>query len=118
MSPLSMAMVAATVDTGSWHTPRVTTGAADPAGIPLDPSALSAVRSLMRGAVRSGAAQAASVPGAPVYGQVGLVHTGSGWLSWFVGFRGDIAFTVIESAKTSQLSAAALAGAFLSAIRG
>jgi membrane peptidoglycan carboxypeptidase len=106
------------VDTGSWHTPRVTTGAADPAGIPLDPSALSAVRSLMRGAVRSGAAQAASVPGAPVYGQVGLVHTGSGWLSWFVGFRGDIAFTVIESGKTSQLSAAALASAFLSAIRG
>jgi hypothetical protein len=45
------------------------------------------------------------------------VRTGSDWLSWFVGFRGDIAFTVIESGKTSQLSAAALAGAFLSAIR-
>ena len=117
MSALSMAMVAATVDAGRWHTPQVTQGAADPAGIPLDPSAMSAVRSLMRSAVRSGAAQAASVPGAPVYGQVGLVHTGSDWLSWFVGFRGDIAFTVIESGKTSQLSAAALAGAFLSAIR-
>ena len=116
MSALSMAMVAATVDAGSWHTPQVTQGAADPAGTPLDPSAMSAMRSLMRGAVRSGAAQAASVPGAPVYGQVGLVHTGSGWLSWFVGFRGNIAFTVIESGKTSQLSAAALAGAFLSAI--
>jgi cell division protein FtsI/penicillin-binding protein 2 len=117
MSPLSMAVVAATVDTGTWHTPQVTLGAADPAGAPLDRSAMSAVRSLMRSAVRSGAAQAASVPGAPVYGQVGLVHTGSDWLSWFVGFRGDIAFTVIESGKTSQLSAAALAGAFLSAIR-
>jgi cell division protein FtsI/penicillin-binding protein 2 len=117
MSPLSMAMVAATVDTGTWHTPQVTQGAADPAGTPLDRSAISAVRSLMLSAVRSGAAQAASVPGAPVYGQVGLVHTGSGWLSWFVGFRGDIAFTVIESGQTSQLSAAALAGAFLSAIR-
>jgi cell division protein FtsI/penicillin-binding protein 2 len=117
MSPLSMAMVAATVDTGTWHTPQVTLGAADPAGTPLDRSAMSAVRSLMRSAVRSGAAQAASVPGAPVYGQVGLVHTGSGWLSWFVGFRGDIAFTVIESGKTPQLSAAVLAGAFLSAIR-
>jgi cell division protein FtsI/penicillin-binding protein 2 len=117
MSPLSMAMVAATVDTDTWHTPQVTLGAADPAGTPLDRGAISAVRSLMRSAVRSGAAQAASVPGAPVYGQVGLVHTGTGWLSWFVGFRGDIAFTVIESGKTSQLSAAALAGAFLSAIR-
>ena len=68
---------------------------------------MSALRSLMRTAVRSGAAQAASQPGAPVYGQVGLVHTGSTWTSWFVGFRGDIAFTVIESGKTSQLSAAA-----------
>jgi cell division protein FtsI/penicillin-binding protein 2 len=117
MSALSMAMVAATVDAGNWHTPRVTQDAADPAGTPLDPSAMSAVRSLMRSAVRSGAARAASVPGAPVYGQVGLVHTGSGWLSWFVGYRGNIAFTVIESGKTSQLSAAALAGAFLSAVR-
>ncbi len=74
------------------------------------------LRSLMRSAVRSGAAQAASQPGMPVYGQVGLVRTGSTWTSWFVGFRGDIAFTVIESGKTSQLSAAALAGAFLSAL--
>ncbi|HEY6314685.1 MAG TPA: penicillin-binding transpeptidase domain-containing protein [Streptosporangiaceae bacterium] len=117
MSPLSMAMVAAAVDTGSWHTPEFTENAPDPAGTALNASTMSALRNLMRGAVRSGAAQAASVPGAPVYGQVGLVHTRSGWLSWFVGFRGDIAFTVIESGKTSQLSAAALAGAFLSALR-
>jgi Penicillin binding protein transpeptidase domain/NTF2-like N-terminal transpeptidase domain/Penicillin-binding Protein dimerisation domain len=118
MSPLAMAVVAAAVDTGSWHTPQVTQGAADPAGTALNPSAMSALRGLMRTAVHSGAAQAASVPGAPVYGQIGLVRTGSGWLSWFVGFRGGIAFTVIESGKTSRLSAAALAGAFLSAVRG
>ena len=72
---------------------------------------------LMRNAVRSGAAHEASLPGTPVYGQVGLVRTGStSWTSWFVGFRGNIAFTVIESGRTSQLSAAALAGAFLSAL--
>jgi membrane peptidoglycan carboxypeptidase len=76
------------------------------------------LRSLMRAAVRSGAAQAANLPGSPVYGQVGLVHTGSTWTSWFVGFRGDIAITVIESGRTSQLSAAALAGAFLSGLGG
>jgi cell division protein FtsI/penicillin-binding protein 2 len=116
MSPLSMAMVAAVVDSGSWHSPQVIEGAADPAGAALNPGAMSVLRGLMRGAVRSGAAQAAALPGAPVFGQVGLVHTGSGWTSWFVGFRGDIAFTVIESGKTSQLSAAALAGAFMSAI--
>jgi cell division protein FtsI/penicillin-binding protein 2 len=116
MSPLAMAMVAAAVEDGSWHTPQVIEGSADPSGSALNPSDMSALRELMRSAVRSGAAQAASLPGTPVYGQVGLVRTGSGWMSWFVGFRGDIALTVIESGKTSRLSAAALAGAFLSAI--
>jgi cell division protein FtsI/penicillin-binding protein 2 len=114
MSPLAMAMVAAAVQSGSWHTPQFITGAADPSGAVLSLSNISELRSLMRTAVRSGAAQAASLPGTPVSGQVGLVHTGSTWTSWFVGFRGGIAFTVIESGKTSQLSAAALAGAFLS----
>jgi cell division protein FtsI/penicillin-binding protein 2 len=116
MSPLSMAMVAAAVDSGSWHTPEVLASSADPVRSALNPGDMNALRSLMRSAVRSGAAQAANVPGAPVYGQVGLVHTASGWMSWFVGFRGNIAFTVIESGRTSQLSAAALARAFLSAL--
>ena len=84
-------------------------------GAELDAGMMTAVRGLMRGAVRSGAAHAASLPGQQVYGQVGLVHTGSGWMSWFVGYRGDIAIAVIESGKTPQLSAAALAGAFFSA---
>jgi cell division protein FtsI/penicillin-binding protein 2 len=116
MSPLSMAMVAAAVDAGSWHTPQFLEGVQDPSGTALNPSDMSQLQNLMRNAVRSGAAQAASRPGTPVYGQVGLVHTGSTWTSWFVGFRGNIAFTVIESGKTSQLSAAALAGAFLTAL--
>jgi cell division protein FtsI/penicillin-binding protein 2 len=116
MSPLSMAMVAAAVDSGSWHTPQFVEGSPDPSGTALNPSGVSELHSLMRNAVLSGDARAASQPGTPVYGQVGLVHTGSTWTSWFVGFRRDIAFTVIESGKTSQLSAAALAGAFLSAL--
>jgi cell division protein FtsI/penicillin-binding protein 2 len=118
MSPLAMTMVAAAVDWGSWHTPRFVADSADPSGTALSPSAMSELRSLMRNAVRSGAARGADLPGTPVYGQVGLVRTGSAWTSWFVGFRGDIAFTVIESGKTPKLSAAALAGAFLSALGG
>ena len=118
MSPLAMALVAAAVDTGSWHTPQFVADSGDPSGTALNPGAMSELRSLMRSAVRSGAAHDASLPGAPVYGQVGLVHTGSTWTSWFVGFRGDIAFTVIESGRTSRLSAAALAGAFLAALGG
>ena len=119
MSLLSMAMVAATVDAGQLARPAGDPGIArsgQPRRAPaLDPGVMSALRGLMRGAVRSGAAQAASLPGQQVYGQVGLVRTGSGWMSWFVGYRGDIAIAAIESGKTPQLSAAALAGAFFSA---
>jgi membrane peptidoglycan carboxypeptidase len=109
-------MVAAAFDSCNWHTPEFLEASPDPSGTALNPSDLNELRSLMRTAVRSGAAQAASRPGPQVYGQVGLVHTGSTWTSWFVGYRGNVAFTVIESGKTSQLSAAALAGAFASAI--
>jgi cell division protein FtsI/penicillin-binding protein 2 len=119
VSPLSMAIVAAEVDSGSWHAPQVVVGGTDPVSKPgaaLPPSVLTALRSLMRSAVSTGAAQAADTPGAPVYGQVGLVHSGSGWMSWFVGYRGDVAFTVLESGSTAQLSAAALAGAFVKAL--
>ena len=117
MSLLSMAMVAATVDAGSWHVPQVVQASADPpsTSTALDPDMMTAVRGLMRGAVRAGAARAASLPGQQVYGQVGLVHTRSGWMSLFVGYRGDIAIAAIESGKTPQLSAAALAAAFFSA---
>ena len=118
MSLLSMAMVAAAVDAGRWHVPRVVQASSGPASTPgttLDPDTMSVLRGLMRGAVRSGAARAASVRGAQVYGQVGLVHTASGWMSWFVGYRDDIAIAAIESGKTPQLSAAALAAAFFSA---
>jgi cell division protein FtsI/penicillin-binding protein 2 len=118
MSLLSMAMVAAAVDAGKWHVPQViqTPGRPPGAGTSLDPGMASALQGLMRGAVRSGAAQAASLPGQPVSGQIGLVHTGSGWMSWFVGYRGDTAIAAIESGKTAHLSAAALAAAFFTAL--
>jgi cell division protein FtsI/penicillin-binding protein 2 len=118
MSLLSMAMVAATVDAGRCHVPRVLQTSDPPAaGAALDEGVMKTVRGLMRGAVRLGSAHAASLPGPQVYGQVGMVRTGSGWMSWFVGYRGDIAIAAIETGKTPQLSAAALAGAFFSAAR-
>ena len=127
VSPLAMAMVAAEVDSGSWHAPAVVASAGVPpaassssnppaASSSLNPATLAAVRSLMWGAVHSGAAHAADVRGKPVYGQVGLTQAGDSWLSWFVGYRGDVAFAIIETGRTQQLSAAALAGAFASAL--
>jgi cell division protein FtsI/penicillin-binding protein 2 len=116
MSVLSMAMVAAAVDAGRWHVPEVMQDAQPAApGVALDPATTTALQGLMRGAVRSGAAQPAGLRGQQIYGQVGLVHTASGWMSWFAGYRGDIAIAAIETGKTAQLSAAALAGAFFSA---
>jgi cell division protein FtsI/penicillin-binding protein 2 len=119
VSPLAMALVAAEVDSGTWHAPSVLY-TADPVSTPsthqLDQSSLASLRDLMRGAVKSGAARAANVSGTPVCGQVGLTHTSTGWLSWFVGYRGDVAFTLIEAGTSPRLSAAALAGAFVSAL--
>jgi len=124
VSPLAMAMVAAQVDAGSWHAPTVLasggTGGTGAGGSstasPLGAATLASVRALMRTAVQSGAAHAADVSGTPVYGQVGLTKDGTNSISWFVGYRGDVAFTIIEVGRTPQLSAAALAGAFASAL--
>lgn len=125
VSPLGMALVAAEVDSGSWHPPGVLADAApDPSAgtaAPLDPSSLASLRGLMWEAVHSGAASAARTAGPSVYGQVGLTRYGSSsssqWLSWFVGYRGDIAFTIVETGASPHLSAAALAHAFAAALR-
>ena len=113
MSLLSMALVAAVVDHGSWLAPEVSPTPAIRPGRraraePDAPCPRCATSCGVRSAREPPTPPAC--PAAPVYGQVGLVHTGSGWMSWFVGFRGNIAFTVMESGNTPQLSAAALAG--------
>jgi cell division protein FtsI/penicillin-binding protein 2 len=120
VSPLGMAMVAADVASGVVRSPVLVVNPSDPPAVravPLSASSLDVLRTLMRKTVQSGAGTAAQVSGASVYGQVGLVQTGTGshriWESWFVGYRGDLAFTVIEFGKTAQLSAAALTAEFL-----
>ena len=119
MSPLAMAMVAAEVDSGTGHAPVLI--AADPAATwqaPLSTGGLSQLRQLMRKAVQSGTAHGADVAGRQVYGQAGVVQTGkNAWLSWFVGYRGGMALSVIETGTTQTQAAASLAGAFLSAVR-
>jgi len=119
MSPLGMALVAAEVDAGTGHAPVLL--ASDPASkwqAPLTTDKLSALRQLMREAVRSGSARGANVPGQQVYGQAGVVQTGAhAWLSWFVGYRGGMAVAVIETGTNRAQAATWLAGIFLSKIR-
>lgn len=136
VSPLGMAMVAAQVDSGTWHDPSLILDPA-PAGPPITTKAatkstvslqvMTALRDLMRTAVHSGAARAADLPGVPVYGQTGhapvpTTASGSQALSnggtkgqqtcWFVGYRGNIAFAILEFGKPST-SAVPLAAQFL-----
>jgi len=118
MSPLGMAMVAAEVDSGVGLSPRLIAG--DPAATtqaPMSASSLSELRQLMRLAVKSGAAHPADLPGGGVYGQAGTVKTGANaYLSWFVGYRGDLAVAAIETGTTASQAAASLAGDFLKTV--
>jgi cell division protein FtsI/penicillin-binding protein 2 len=118
VSPLGMAMVAAEVAAGAGRAPVLI--ATDPPATwraPLSGAKLGELRQVMRQAVRSGSAHAANVSGQPVYGQAGIVRTGAhAWLSWFVGYRGSLAVSVIETGTTPAQAAAALAGTFLKAV--
>ncbi len=117
MSPLAMANVAAAVAAGAGHTPVLLQGESSvvtPA--PLSAAELDSLRKLMRLSVTSGSAQAANLPGSPVYGQAGVVQAGKhSYLSWFVGYRGSLAVAVLETGKTADQAAAGLAGAFFKA---
>ena len=122
VSPLGMALAAAVVDSGKWHTPSLVPGLSDPSSVSRvaeSPRVLAALRSLMRAAVINGSGQAANVsPG--VYGQVGNAAFNADKhlrMSWFVGYQDDIAFAVVELGKSPSASAAPLAGSFLQNIQ-
>jgi cell division protein FtsI/penicillin-binding protein 2 len=121
MSPLGMAMVAAEVAAGTGRSPVLLAtdqGTSWPTG--MSATTLTELRQLMRQAVKSGSAHAANVPGAKVpkvFGQAGVVQTGpDSYLSWFVGYRGNLAVAVLETGTSATQAAAALAGAFLKGI--
>jgi cell division protein FtsI/penicillin-binding protein 2 len=123
-SPLAMALVAAGVDFGKWHPPMLVTSPPDPGLSPrvvADPQTVDSLHTLMRQAVASGAAQAANLAGRPVYGQVGTARSAVGskyWAHWFVGYRGSVAFAVLELTKSPGTSAVPLGASFLSGLGG
>jgi hypothetical protein len=125
VSPLSMAMVAGQVDSGAGHVPSLidhpagatqTGKTTDP---PFSAANLAALRALMRGTVHAGAARRADLAGQAVCGQVGTVQIRGGkrpvWASWFVGYRGDMAFAVLQFSPSPTTSAVPLAADFLAA---
>jgi cell division protein FtsI/penicillin-binding protein 2 len=123
VSPLDMALAAGVVESGTWHQPSLVTSPPDPGLRPralFDSQVVDTLRKLMRSTVRSGAGASADIGGpatAAVYGQVGSASVGQGGqhvrASWFVGFRGSVAFAVLVFDKSAAVSRAApLAGRF------
>jgi cell division protein FtsI/penicillin-binding protein 2 len=122
-SPMHMASVAATVASGQWRVPALTS---EPKPKPVKVPALSAntlatLRSFMASTVQpGGTASGAGLPPG-TYGKTGTAEFGSGnpppTHAWFVGFRGSLAFAVVvEGGGVGGRVAAPLAAAFLRAV--
>lgn len=122
VSPLAMALMAATADSGRWHAPSLVADKTDPSAAAketMSTQALSELQSLMHDAVLRGSGSPANA-GGNVYGQTGSAGFGLRGrlrISWFVGYQGNTAFAVAELVKSPSNSAAAVAGSFLRNIR-
>jgi cell division protein FtsI/penicillin-binding protein 2 len=123
VSPLGLALIAGQVDSGQRHAPSLVTtpaGSTDPPQSSrslVSQQVMGTLRGLMRDAVHTGSAQQADLPGQPVFGQAGqarLSEAGKGiQASWFAGYRGDVAFAVLDLSKSAGGSAVPLAAHFL-----
>jgi len=119
-SPLSIAAIAAAADSGTWHQPHVTQGAA-PVSHLLPAAVATGLQRAMRAVVTSGTGTGANLPGTPVSGKTGTAEHGSGTNpptdAWFAAFRGDIAVAVVvEDAGFGATSAVPVAASFLGAV--
>jgi cell division protein FtsI/penicillin-binding protein 2 len=115
MSPLSMALVAGAVDSGTWRPPQLLDSPEPTQQIapqPLDGSSVTSLNNLMRQSVQYGAARSANLAGTPVRGVTAVVsYTAEGrkkTVSWFVGSRGDVAFALAVEGKVSAANVAKL----------
>ncbi|MGH3533272.1 MAG: penicillin-binding transpeptidase domain-containing protein [Pseudonocardiaceae bacterium] len=125
VSPLSEALMAATVAHGSTPAPMLVAG--QPATAkqppPSPPAAvLASLSDFMRAVVTRGTAtNLAGVPGGAVFGKTGTAEHGNTAPpqadSWFTGYQGDLAFAVlVENGQTSGVPANPLAQKFLTAL--
>ncbi|PXX63970.1 cell division protein FtsI/penicillin-binding protein 2 [Nocardia tenerifensis] len=97
VSPLGMALVAATIAHGSVPVPYLIAGRAttvEGAAPDLAPQVIAGLRAMMRRVVTGGTAERIADQG-EVYGKTGEAEVDGGSHSWFVGYRGDIAFATL-----------------------
>ncbi|MGW0801728.1 penicillin-binding transpeptidase domain-containing protein [Nonomuraea sp. NPDC002799] len=124
-SPLNMASVAAAIASGAWIPPRLVRDELIPGQQPDNPRPLekgvvAALRELMPAVVTDGTAHAVHFP-AGTAGKTGTAEYGSGdeppAHSWFIGYKGDVAFAVIvEGGGAGSAVAAPVAARFLTAL--
>jgi cell division protein FtsI/penicillin-binding protein 2 len=119
VSPLTMALVAGAVKSGTWRPPTLVTSpaapdpgtgqvaATPPAPVPVDPKVRSALTKMMRAGVAGNPAAQAGT--GKVYGVTADLPDD---LAWFVGWQGNVAVAVLV--KNSD--AAAVAGRFFGAL--
>lgn len=122
-SPLNMAAVAAAIAHGIWQPPRLVPAENVPtdgeARRPLEPSVTKALRSLLPAVVSEDPARAVRFPRGTA-GKAGSAEHGSGKkLSWFIGYRDDLAFSVVvEGGGEGSAMAAPIAARFLRGLEG
>jgi cell division protein FtsI/penicillin-binding protein 2 len=126
VTPLDMAGVAASVAAGTSRPLRLVLDATPPPGpaSALSPAIVTSLQQLMREVVTSGTGTAlAGVPGAPVAGKTGTAEYGTTepprTHAWFIGYQGDLAFSVfVEDGGFGGDAAAPIAAKFLTALAG
>ena len=127
-SPLSMAVLAASVAHGRFRAPTLVTTPPPSGPAPTPPAApsvksIATLQSLMRLVVTSGTAagQFAGVAGGPVYGKTGTAEFGGATPpqthAWFIGWQEDVAFAAfVERGRSGGSVAAPVVRAFLAAL--
>lgn len=118
-SPFGMALIAATIASGSTPKPVLVTGTEtegdqDPGS--LSPEVIAAIQQMMAETVTSGTATALNDIGG-VRGKTGTAQFGDGTQShgWFIGYYQDMAFAVLVVGGGSSQPAVSVAGDFLRA---
>jgi cell division protein FtsI/penicillin-binding protein 2 len=108
MSPLGMALIAGAVDSGTWRPPQLLNSPEPTQQItpqPLDGGSVTSLNNLMQQSARYGSARSAAMRGTPVRGVAAMVkypvNGRQKYVSWFVGYRGDVAFALAIEGKVS-----------------
>ncbi len=117
-SPFAMALAAATVARGSVPTPYLIAGYETKVvgdRPPLSPAVVQGLRTMMRMVVNGGTAERIADQG-EVYGKTGESEVEGGSHSWFIGYRGDMAFATLLVKGGSSDNAVAVTRDMLTAL--